>query len=145
MYGYGQIEPCRQTTLLHKRLALLGDPLLTPIVVKTYLTHGAELHAPRRLREVMLHQSQLLTPARVIVHRCRVQTHHSTALARLAHKVEQTLVTKAVDGRQQQALHACLTGTQQSLGPVLVELLAVKVRMCIYQSHNNFSYNLPGN
>ena len=79
----GQIEARRQTALLDEGLALLGHEILTPIVVESDLANGTESDPLGGIVKVALNQSQLLTPAGIVVHRRRVESHHRVAHLRL--------------------------------------------------------------
>jgi hypothetical protein len=128
MYRNGQIQASRQTTLLNKSLTLLGDKLLTPIVVQTNLSHGAEVQPLGWSSQILLYQRQLLAPTSILVHRRRMQAHHRTAkVGVFTRKGEQTLVALAIYGGQQKSLYATLTGTLYGLGAIRVKLLGVKV------------------
>ena len=136
VYGYGHVEPCRQTALRHESLALLGYGAAAPVIVEADLSHGAEAHAVRRVRQTVLYRGEFLAPAGVVVDGCGVQSHHGSAhVGRGRGQREEPLVREGVDGGQQEPYDAGVAGALQRFGAVVVELFGVEVRVGVRQSH----------
>ena len=116
----------RPLHLLFESLQLLMFELTAPIVIQSDFANGdkvGKLHLPEFC--------QLLLP--VFLHLFRVQANHGIGVARIFPAQSQDCVRGLqVDGRQEHLAYPRFTGTSESLRPILIKFLRIKMRMRIY-------------
>ena len=119
----------RPLHLLLEGIELLLLELARPIVVQAHLTDSDETVLGF---EVLLHLGKHFAP--IGSHLLGMQTNHRVGIAGiLAADIEDSFRRLDVDGRKEHLAHSCLTGTSHHFGTVCSELLAVQMRMCIYE------------
>ena len=128
--------------LFLESLELLVFELTAPVIIKSYLSDGDQVRKQRRIRltgitgHAMLLQylpefSQLFLP--VFLHLFRMQTNHRISIARIfLAQCQDRVCGLHIDGRQEHLAYPRFLGTGESLRPILIKLLRIEMRMCIY-------------
>ena len=137
VYGDGKVQVDGQAALAAESLGLLVAEIGRPIEIEPDFTYGAETRdSVGRRSEQLLHQFQLLAPARIVVDRRGVEPHHRDAAAGMAAaEVEKTAVALRVDGGAEHPPDPGVDGPGEGLLAVGIELGFVEVAMGVDDLH----------
>ena len=138
--------------LFLESLELLVFELTAPVIIKSYLSDSDQVRKLRRttrrigitrfvcrigitghamLLQYLPEFSQLFLP--VSLYLFRMQTNHRISIAWIfLSQCQDRVCGLHIDGRQEHLAYPRFLGTGESLRPILIKLLRIEMRMCIY-------------